>query len=87
MFNFLVCTYLLVQAILGWFMFKWAWGRMDKIREIDEERDKNFPCWRRVDAKDWVKWKFIPGALLVMPTRVLGYFALLITHALVLFII
>jgi len=87
MFSFWLSTYLIIQAVLGWFMIQWAWGRMEKIIEVDEERDKNFPCWRRNDAKNWAKWKFIPGALLVMPTRVFGWFIILLVHCFVLFIL
>lgn len=64
-------------------MLKWAWGRMEKIREVDEERDSHFPCWRRVDAKNWVAWKFIPGAMLIMPARFISFFCLLFVHGIV----
>jgi len=56
---------------------------MEKIREIDEERDSQFPCWRRVDAKDWSAWMFIPGAMFMMPTRLICYFGTLFIHGIV----
>lgn len=83
MFGFWFWVFLSVQAVLGLLLFKWAWGRMEKIREVDEERDQQFPCWRRVDAKNWVAWKFIPGAMIMMPTRLVSYFSLLFIHGIV----
>ena len=28
-----------------------------------------FPGYRRLDVKNWSRWKFYPGALFLMPTR------------------
>jgi hypothetical protein len=39
----------------------------------DEERDKNYPAFRRYDSKNWRRWKFYPGAMLWMPSRILAY--------------
>jgi len=30
-----------------------------------------FPLYRRIDAKNWARWKFYPGAMILMPTRLM----------------
>lgn len=57
------------QAVIGIIGVEYAWSRMKRFREIDEERDSKYPAFRRVDAKNWSRWKFYPGAMLLMPTR------------------
>jgi len=37
---------------------------------VTEERDSKYPAFRRYDASQWAKWKFYPGALILMPIRV-----------------
>jgi|TARA_B110000285_G_C15134511_1_gene625948 hypothetical protein len=41
------------------------------MREVDEERDSQYPAFRRRDVQNWARWKFYPGAVLVMPTRLI----------------
>jgi hypothetical protein len=33
-----------------------------------------YPQFRRVDAKNWARWKFYPGAMIIMPTRMILLF-------------
>lgn len=59
------------QAIIGIIGIEYAWSRTKRFREIDEERDGKFPAFRRVDAKNWSRWKFYPGAMFLMPARLI----------------
>ena len=67
--------YLGVQAVLGVIMIEYAWARNKRFIVQDEERDKNYPLFRRHDSKHWARWKFYPGAIIWMPTR---FFSLII---------
>jgi hypothetical protein len=61
--------YLIVQAIIGIVAIEYAWSRLKRFREIDPIRDAKFPAFRRNDAQYWARWKFYPGAMFLMPTR------------------
>ena len=50
-------------------MIEYAWSKTTRYRNIDERRDGSYPSYRRLDAKYWARWKFYPGAMLMMPTR------------------
>lgn len=65
-----VGIYLVVQAIIGFIGIEYTWYRTKRFRENNEERDERFPAFRRYDAVKWSRWKFYPGALLMMPTRI-----------------
>ena len=54
---------------IGVIMFEWSWKQMKPIREINEERDSKYPAYRRWDANKWAKWKFYPGAILLLPLK------------------
>ena len=78
---------LIVNAFYGLVFFELGWRDTYRFRQIDEERDKLFPAFRRLDVKTWSrqKWRFYPGAMTLMPIRALislGSFALccLIMH-------
>ena len=64
-----IFIFFVAQAIIGVIGIEYAWSRTKRYREIDEQRDGKFPAFRRVDAKNWSRWKFYPGAMLLMPTR------------------
>ena len=74
-----IAIFLGVQAILGLIALEYAWCRLKRIREVDEDRDSQFPAFRRVDVKNWSKLKFYPGAMLTMPSRL----AFLILHGII----
>jgi len=44
------------NALVGAYIFEGAWANSKRHREINEERDKHFPAWRRYDAQKWKKW-------------------------------
>ena len=58
-----------VQALIGVIAVEYAWKRTKRFREVDEKRDAQFPHFRRTDVQHWARWKFYPGAMLMMPTR------------------
>lgn len=64
-----ICIYMIVQAVIGIIGIEYAWYRTRRFRKFDEERDREFPHFRRFDTMYWQRWKFYPGAMLVMPTR------------------
>jgi len=62
----------------GLLMFEWAWSKAKPIREVDEERDSKYPAFRRYDAKNWSRWKFYIGAMILLPLRLFAIVAFLI---------
>ena len=69
MFINIIYFFLVAQAIIGFFAIEWAFSRNTRFMTLDEERDKNYPAFRRYDSKNWKRWKFYLGAMLWMPTR------------------
>jgi hypothetical protein len=66
-----VQIYLGVQAVIGIIMVEWVFKIHARFMKQDEARDVNYPAFRRYDSKNWKRWKFYPGAMLFMPTRML----------------
>ena len=62
---------MIVNAFYGLILFELAWRDTYRFRQIDEERDKLFPAFRRLDVKYWNKLKFYPLALTLLPIRAL----------------
>jgi MFS family permease len=64
---------LVVNALYGLLLFELGWRDTLRFRQVDEERDKLFPAYRRLDVKNWRnrKWMFYPGAMTLMPIRAL----------------
>ena len=60
---------LILNALLGVYMFEWAWKKVGPVRRIDKQRDSQFPPFRRVDVEQWSKAKFYLQAVTVMPFR------------------
>jgi len=58
----------------------WAQGKMSKVMKIDEQRDSQFPAWRRNDTHLWSKPKLYLGAMLWMPTRFFLFILFSIMH-------
>ena len=44
---------LLVNALIGLLLFEWAWGKMSRFRNPDEDINAMFPAFRRDDAPKW----------------------------------
>ena len=63
--------FLIVNALIGLLLFEYAWAKVRKVREINEERDSLYPAFRRYDAKKWSKWRFYIGAVTFMPIRLI----------------
>jgi hypothetical protein len=66
-----ILIYMGLQALLGFVLLEFAWRRTKRHREVDEERDSLFPHFRRTDVQNWARYKFYPGAMLLMPTRII----------------
>lgn len=58
-----------INAIIGHFLFQWAWKVIKPIREVNEARDSKYPAFRRYDVPKWKKFKFYIGAITVLPLR------------------
>ncbi len=61
------------NALIGIVLFEWAMCKTKIVRRIDEERDKLFPAWRRLDVKKWSRWKMYPTAMTIMPIRIFWF--------------
>ena len=59
------------SAFIGFIMIEFAFYKTRRYRDGNEARDAMFPGYRRLDIKNWARWKFYPGALFLMPTRAL----------------
>jgi hypothetical protein len=62
---------MVAQAVLGIIALEYSWSKTSRYRNVVEERDASYPIGRRLDVKKWARWKFYPGAMLFMPTRIL----------------
>lgn len=62
-------TLMLWNALNGLTLFNMFWFQVQRYKDVNEERDSLFPAFRRLDAKNWDYWKFIPGALTIYPLR------------------
>lgn len=58
-----------LYALIGLAVFEWSWCKVKPLRNVNEERDSKYPAFRRYDAVRWSKWKFYPGAVLLLPLR------------------
>jgi hypothetical protein len=67
----ILIIYMFAQAIIGIISLEFAMRKTKRFREENEARDSKFPAFRRNDAHKWARWKFLPGAMLVMPTRMI----------------
>lgn len=73
--------YFIIQAIVGIAAFEWAYKQVARFREVDLARESYFSAVKRQDAPTWRRWKFYPGAMFTLTTRII----LLTTGFLVLF--
>jgi hypothetical protein len=58
-------------CLLGLGLFEWSYFKLRVMREPNEARDARYPAFRRFDAVKWRRWKFYPGALTLLPLRVI----------------
>lgn len=59
-----------MQALIGVICIEYSFYRTKRFRSKDEQRDSRFPAYRRFDSQKWSRWKFYPGAMFLLPTRV-----------------
>lgn len=64
---------LIINAVLGVYIFETAWHFTRKHRNVVEERDKLFPAWRRYDVGKWNKMAMYPFAATIMIPRACIY--------------
>ena len=64
-------AYLIFSTSIGFCFFEIAWSRIVRYRDLDDERDSNFPAWRRMDVKNWHKVYFYLGALTIFTTKMI----------------
>ena len=43
----------LINALIGLLSFEWAWYSLKPVREVNEERDSQYPAFRRLDVRKW----------------------------------
>ena len=62
---------LLLNAMLGLYLFEKAWYKTRRFRNPIEELNAQFPELMRHDAPNWKKWKFYPGAITLLVPRII----------------
>jgi len=50
----------ILYCILSVYCLEASWKKMKRLTEVNEERDSQYPAFRRTDALLWKKWKFYP---------------------------
>ena len=69
--HFKIWPPILGYMLLGLLLFEYSYFRLQSVRNINEQRDSNYPPFRRQDVHNWRRWKFYPGALTIMPLRLI----------------
>lgn len=64
---------LIINAVLGVYIFETAWHFTRNARNVVEERDKLFPAWRRYDVGKWNKMAMYPFAATILIPRACIY--------------
>jgi hypothetical protein len=62
---------IVAYMVFGFLVFEWAYFRVRSLREVNEARDSRYPAFRRLDVGRWRRWKFYPGAITVLPIRII----------------
>lgn len=60
---------LIINAIVGYLLFNWAWKQLLPVFNQDQKRDNQFDAFKRLDVSRWNKSKFMVGAVTMMPIR------------------
>lgn len=58
-----------VSVISGILSLEYAFFKTRRYRKLDEMRDGAWPLARRNDVHRWARWKFYPGAMILLPLR------------------
>ena len=72
MFWYITVFMLLLNAALGAYIFKWAWGNTKIVRTPDWKRDQYIFSMCRHDAKRWDRFWLTFGAMTVLIPRILA---------------
>lgn len=70
--------YLAAQAIIGIILIECSWSMTSRYRNENKDRDESYPTARRLDVGRWARWKFYPGAMLFLLTRVILFIVMLL---------
>ena len=62
---------ILVYMLIGLLLFEYSWHQTACVRDGNELRDAKYPAFRRQDVNRWKRWKFYPGAITIMPLRLI----------------
>lgn len=65
---------MIFQAIVGILAFEWAYSKVSRMRQVDPQRERYYRAISRQDAPYWARWKFYPGAMFTMTTRIILLF-------------
>ena len=60
-----------LNALLGIAMLEWALYKLRAIRFVNEERDSQYPAFRRLDVQNWKRIKFYPSAMIALFPRLI----------------
>ena len=71
---------LIINAVVGVYIFETAWYFTRRHRNVVEERDKLFPAWRRNDVGKWNKMAMYPLAATIMVPRACIYLGSIFFH-------
>ncbi len=67
--HFKIWPPILGYMFLGLLLFEYSYFQLKSARNVNESRDSRYPPFRRQDAANWKRWKFYPGALTILPLR------------------
>lgn len=70
---------MVIQAIVGIFLFEWSYRRVAGFKQVDPAREEYFKAYARLDAPRWARWKFYPGAAFTLPTRAILLIMMIVT--------
>ena len=59
------------QGLIGLALCEFGYRGLDRMRDVVEERDREWPSWRRRDVKNHARWKYYPGAFTVLIPKLL----------------
>ena len=62
---------IVLNAAGGILVFEWAWYRTRRYRNPLPGLEEAMPCYKRVDALKWKKWRFYLGAMTLLIPRYL----------------
>ena len=73
---------IVINAVIGVVLLEYAWSGTKRHRQVDEERDKRFPAFRRLDLPKWNKMIMYPVAATILLPRFILFFGSIALHVL-----